>query len=114
MYVDYYPVEAITASITIEDDIVDIRPAKHLTPIRDLIPRSAAMQKLRPRCQLHKGSLDKSQAKCKHCGATYCLPCAKQLLELDESCWACGLPLDLEITMIHPPTPEKNHGIMHE
>jgi hypothetical protein len=110
MYVDYYPIEAITAGlVTIDDDIVDIRRAKRLTPIRDLVPRGTAVQKMHHRCYLHKGSFDNSHAVCKHCGVTYCLPCAKQLLELDESCWACGLPLDLDITMPNVPTLETVH-----
>lgn len=97
MYIDYFPIEAVESSATFDADVVDIRRAKRLTPISDLLPHDASLHKLRPRCFLHKGSFDGNHAYCKHCGATYCLPCARQLIELNEPCWLCGLPLALKL-----------------
>ena len=99
MYVDYYPVEAIVPSVAVDDDIVEIRQAKRLTPIREILELYNPKYKLHPRCTLHKGLLDKHHAYCMHCGATYCMSCAKMLNELNEPCWSCGEPLALELVV---------------
>jgi hypothetical protein len=103
MYIDYYPVEAIVPCVAVDDDILEIRRARRLTPIRDLLALDKPKNKLQPRCYLHKGPIDGNYAYCKCCGVTYCLPCAKQLIELNEPCWSCGSPLDIDwIVMFLP------------
>ena len=65
------------------------------------MPASSASQpylgvKVAQRCALHKGLIMGPTYECKQCGASYCLGCVYQLIEIDEKCFNCGAPIDIE------------------
>ncbi|MHA1679441.1 MAG: NosD domain-containing protein [Promethearchaeota archaeon] len=46
-----------------------------------------------PYCLIHKTPVKGLSYTCEHCHATYCLKCAIHLVEQDEPCWNCNIPI---------------------
>ncbi|MBN2154029.1 MAG: PKD domain-containing protein, partial [Candidatus Lokiarchaeota archaeon] len=47
------------------------------------------VEKVMPKCLVHKGDISGLSYTCSECGAVYCLDCARHLMSNGETCWAC-------------------------
>jgi hypothetical protein len=74
-------------------------------PEVDIAARAASAQQMAsevqvervvPRCVVHKGPISGLSYTCKHCGVQYCISCAMHLAQSGEKCWNCSGIIDTE------------------
>ncbi|MFX0099991.1 MAG: DUF2341 domain-containing protein [Candidatus Hodarchaeota archaeon] len=70
------------------------------------------VDKITPRCLVHKGEITGLSYTCKHCGAIYCIKCAKHLIKVGESCWTCKNPIPEQLS--DDEVVEKNVTVLDE
>jgi len=87
----------------VDPDVVAIYRAKKVDPSDAISEGESELLGPKPRCALHKGIITGDRVICKHCGAVYCRQCAKELVDVETTCFACGHTLDFDWILSHVP-----------
>ncbi|MFX0101397.1 MAG: hypothetical protein ACFFCS_17615 [Candidatus Hodarchaeota archaeon] len=84
----------------VEEEIIDIEKRQASA---DMMEPEVKVAKMVPQCVVHKGDITGLSYVCKGCNASYCIKCAKHLIEQGSPCWVCKMPIPDDLFGETPP-----------
>jgi len=83
------PQEAVKKKIKVEGDLFRISKRPDI-----ITEEEVSISKEKKICLVCKGKVGGFSFICDECGAFYCENCAKAMINLENTCWACNTPID--------------------
>ena len=83
------PQEAVKKKIKVESDLFRISKRPDI-----ITEEEVSISKEKKICLVCKGKVGGFSFICDECGAFYCENCAKAMINLENTCWACNTPID--------------------
>ncbi|MFX0100801.1 MAG: hypothetical protein ACFFCS_14595 [Candidatus Hodarchaeota archaeon] len=69
-------------------------PVQAVQAREQISPEELAELKNKNLCIVHKGPIEGFSYICPGCGVLYCRRCLDALIQIENKCWSCGIPLD--------------------